>query len=136
MSTSSESDARLVSGSSEIANYPQPRVYVYVKLSFSAAHSVLGEPLHGHNYKLCVGVTGELNNGIIVDFRELKAMIRQEILSELDHTYLNELISNPTAENIANYIWSKLNPILMRYHLKLVELKLWEDEDSWVELRA
>jgi len=61
-------------------------------LVFSAAHFItIGdwcERLHGHNWRVAVEVTGELDeNGIVVDFIALRDKL-QSIVAELDHSLL------------------------------------------------
>lgn len=93
-----------------------------VESQFDSAHNLRGyegpcENLHGHTYKVQVVYTGpELNElGILVDFKRLKAALI-EIVSYLDHRYLNELPEfreqNPTAENIAKAVFQKMRAIL------------------------
>lgn len=107
------------------------------EFTFEAAHKLdwdLGKckHLHGHTYRLHISVKGALNeNGIIIDFRELKQVVNKHIIEELDHNYLNELIKNPTAENIALWIWNKLEG-----ELDLYEIKLWETKASSVIYRG
>ena len=113
-----------------------PIIRVTKQVEFSAAHSVLDEPLHGHNYKLSVTVQGPLNEGgILIDFRELKEILR-EVLKDLDHRNLNDILPNPTAERVALFLWKRLAEILRekREDLRIVSLKLWENDTSWVEL--
>ncbi len=87
-------------------------------LDFAAAHCIPNYPgkcqrLHGHNWKVEVAVQGnKLDNlGMLVDFNELKRRVNT-VLDTLDHHYLNEMEAfhaiNPTAENIACYIYEKL----------------------------
>ena len=103
------------------------------EFSFDAAHKLdwyngKCKNLHGHTYKLIVLVKGDLNeNGIIIDFKELDDIVKKEVMDILDHSYLNEVIKNPTAENICVWIWDKLkNKIIGLY-----EIKLWETADSF-----
>lgn len=61
-------------------------------LVFPAAHFITYggkcEPLHGHNYRTSVVVTGDLDeNHYVFDFVELKR-ITKEIVDELDHKTL------------------------------------------------
>jgi 6-pyruvoyltetrahydropterin/6-carboxytetrahydropterin synthase len=104
---------------------------------FDSAHRLEWEPgkckqLHGHTYRLQVSVEGKLNeNGIIINFTELKDIVKKKILDELDHKYLNELISNPTAENIVLWIWDKL-----KSDFNLYEVKLWETPTCFVLYRG
>ena len=67
-----------------------------VESHFAAAHQLRGyqgrcESLHGHNWRVQIMVkTDVLNNiGIGIDFKVLKDCLR-EILSGLDHAFLNE----------------------------------------------
>ena len=105
--------------------------------TFDAAHQLPWHPgrcrnLHGHTYKLEVSVEGAVGpNGIVCDFAELDAVVRSTILDRLDHTYLNDLMDNPTAELIAADIWKRLEADAPG---ELVHIKLWETPDSAVEL--
>ncbi|WP_298480887.1 6-carboxytetrahydropterin synthase [uncultured Maribacter sp.] len=72
---------------------------------------------HGHNYELVVSVFGSIDQetGFVMDMKVLKNLIKSEIEDVLDHKNLNIEIPefkelNPTAENIAVYIWKKLRP--------------------------
>lgn len=49
--------------------------------------------IHGHSYELFVTITGEPNHdanhphsGMVMDFRELKALVRTQIVDEFDHS--------------------------------------------------
>ena len=70
---------------------------------------------HGHNYELIVSVKGVIHpaTGFVMDMKVLKNLISVEIEERLDHKNLNEEVPefktlNPTAENIAVFIWQKL----------------------------
>lgn len=101
---------------------------------FDAAHKLENyegkcKNLHGHTYKLQVSVNGDINEktGMIIDFLELDKIVEKNVLSILDHSFLNDTIKNPTAENIAVWIWEKLKNII-----NLSEIKLWETPTSFV----
>lgn len=105
--------------------------------SFSAAHHLEGyngecSRPHGHNFKVEVIVWGDgLDQvGMVIDFRKLKRILK-DILSELDHTYLNELPQfkeiNPTSENIARYIYEALSKRLKG----VKKVKIFEKESVW-----
>ena len=106
--------------------------------SFEAAHQLewhagACKNLHGHSYKLEVTVAGELDdNGIVIDFGDLRAVVDREVIDVFDHTYLNDLIANPTAEVIATEIWRRLSDA----DLQLDRIVLWETENSRVEISA
>ena len=85
------------------------------QFAFSASHQLfgLGEDhpcarLHGHNYVVTVHLKAEKldNTGFVKDYRAL-SMVKEYIDNHLDHRHLNDVISgNPTAENIAYYLFS------------------------------
>jgi 6-pyruvoyltetrahydropterin/6-carboxytetrahydropterin synthase len=95
---------------------------ISVESSFSAAHRLKNyqgpcENLHGHNWLVRATVRSEgLNaSGLGIDFKVLKERLR-EILAELDHRDLNAVLDpvniNPSSENIARYIFEKLQSAL------------------------
>jgi 6-pyruvoyltetrahydropterin/6-carboxytetrahydropterin synthase len=65
-----------------------------------------------------------------MDYFDLRK-ITEEVLSSLDHRYLNEIISYPTCENIAMYIKNGVAERLKE--AKLISVRIWEGEDQWVE---
>jgi len=117
------------------------RTRVSRSFTFDAAHDLPWHPgkcrnLHGHTYRLEVSVEGPVGpNGIVIDFADVDEIVRREILARLDHTYLNDLIDNPTAEHIAADIWKWLERLEWG-PVRLVRLALWETPDSSVELWA
>lgn len=111
-------------------------------VDFEAAHCLRDYPgkcsrLHGHNWQVEVTVAGtKLNElGLLIDFRDLKAEV-QKILQQLDHYYLNELPAfqqiNPSAENIAKYLYEELAASEVFAELKLKTIKVWESPRSAV----
>jgi|TARA_B100001059_G_scaffold71525_1_gene68613 6-pyruvoyltetrahydropterin/6-carboxytetrahydropterin synthase len=93
---------------------------------------------HGHNYKLIVKITGEVDSesGYLIDLKVLKNIIRNEVTDKFDHRNLNldvpefkDLI--PTAENIAYVIWHKINNQL-KDNLNL-HITLYETERNFIE---
>jgi 6-pyruvoyltetrahydropterin/6-carboxytetrahydropterin synthase len=95
---------------------------VFKQFTFEAAHRLPNVPpghkcarLHGHSYRVEVHVAGEVgaSTGWVCDFADIKAAARP-VLDRLDHYYLNEIqgLENPTAENIARWIWRELKPRL------------------------
>jgi 6-pyruvoyltetrahydropterin/6-carboxytetrahydropterin synthase len=85
--------------------------------------------MHGHNYKLIVTIEGEIkSNGMILDFKKIKEIVEEKILEKLDHTHLNNLIENPSAENIVVWIWENL-----KNSLPLKRLTLYETDDYFCQ---
>ncbi len=109
---------------------------------FDSAHNLVKykgkcENLHGHTYRLKVTVTGnpDPDSGMIVDFTDIKRIVREKVIDRLDHAYLNDLIPQSTAENIVRWIWNELEKPLAGPNSRLTELTLWETESSSVTLR-
>ncbi len=109
-----------------------------VKSEFSSAHRLRGyqgkcESLHGHNWRVEVVVSGKTldNLGMVYDFKELKERLNN-ILKDLDHSYLNDLAyfkkKNPTSENIAKYIFDRFNS--SRQKFKLEKVIVFESDSS------
>jgi len=116
-----------------------------VRRQFDAAHHLEGYPgrcarLHGHTWLVEVTAAGdELDeHGMLIDFHELQRLV-EETVKDLDHQDLNALApfrhpgreTNPTAENIARYIYRRLKTHLQQNGLKLMKVKVWESPDAW-----
>lgn len=106
---------------------------------FQAAHVLPGHPgkcknLHGHSYRLIVSVDRPIDpgTGMAIDFGDLKAIVKREVVDVLDHRYVNDLIDNPTAEVMAEWTWRKLAPALPG----LAEVELWETRRCAVVYRG
>lgn len=107
---------------------------------FDAAHQLRGyrgkcENIHGHNWKVEIEVVGEKLNeiGIAIDFKELR-QITDEVISRLDHTFLNEISPfeqiNPSSENIAQWIYRSLKEKLQDKPVRLYSVTVWESEHA------
>jgi 6-pyruvoyltetrahydropterin/6-carboxytetrahydropterin synthase len=112
------------------------RTTVTRAFTFEAAHQLPWHPgacrnLHGHGYRLEVTVAGPVNDdGIVIDFADVGAVVRREVVDRYDHTYLNDLLDNPTAELIAHDAWKRLEAA----GLAVERLRLWETDDCCVEV--
>ena len=113
-----------------------------VKKEFSSAHVLHGHPgdckrMHGHNWTVEAKVEGDNINkiGMVIDFKDIKNILA-DIISRLDHRYLNDLEpfidNNPTAENISKYIYKELSKNINTDNIKVSEIKLWETNNSAV----
>lgn len=71
--------------------------------------------LHGHSYRIEIRLRGPLREpeGWVRDFADITAAF-EPLRRELDHRCLNEIagLENPTAENLAVWIYRKLRPAL------------------------
>ncbi len=79
------------------------------------------------------------DTGFVIDLKALSRTMREEVISKVDHTYLNEDVEFlkgklPTTENFAIGIWKILEPVLMeKYGVKLYRIKLTETANHFVE---
>ena len=71
---------------------------------------------HGHNYTLEVTVAGEIDptTGFVVDLKQLKDLLDDEVIRVYDHRHLNLEVPEfksaiPTSENIAIAVWRRLD---------------------------
>lgn len=92
------------------------------EFGFESAHRLPRVPeghkcarLHGHSFRCEVAVRGEVNpvTGWFVDYADIAAAF-EPIRVRLDHYYLNEIegLENATSENLAGWIWTRLQPNL------------------------
>lgn len=96
------------------------------------------ENFHGHNYELIVKILGDIDpkTGMVMDLSDLKKIIKTEVEDLLDHKNLNLDIpyfkdTIPTTENLAIFIWNKLNSaIKLDCELSIV---LYETPRNYVE---
>ena len=115
------------------------RMRLDVEFHFAAAHRLPRYQgpclrMHGHNYRFFVGLEGEVDpaTGMIADFGEIKQVVNETVLARADHQTLNDFLENPTAENIARWLWETLAPHLAG----LAEVRLFEIPDSCVTYRG
>ena len=96
---------------------------------------------HGHNYVVEVTVGGALDEGtgMVVNLKEVDAVLRREFIDAVDHRHLNRDVAFlrgviPTAENVALAAFRQLEP-----HLKparLLKVRLVETENNAAEVSA
>jgi 6-pyruvoyltetrahydropterin/6-carboxytetrahydropterin synthase len=97
-------------------------VEIFKEFCFEAAHQLPNVPpghkcarLHGHSFRVTVYVRGEVDadSGWVMDFADIAAAF-EPLRAQLDHRFLNEVegLSNPTSENLARWIWARLDPTL------------------------
>ena len=107
--------------------------------SFEAAHLLPNvakghrcRRLHGHSYRVELLLEGPVDpaTGFVADFFAIEAAFKP-LLERLDHRYLNDVegLENPTAENIAIWIWERVKTAL----LQLASVIVFETQDCWAE---
>ena len=95
---------------------------------------------HGHSYKLQVTVKGVLDTiGMVLDFKELKSIVKACVITPLDHKDLNEELDfNTTAENMVKWIYDVLDEQVKIYtkdRVRVEKVRLWETSSSHATYR-
>ena len=132
-------------------------VFVTRRVSFSAAHryhnptwneeknrQVFGPCNHryghGHNYELEATVVGDVDpeTGMVMNLRDLDAVLKEVVVARLDHRHLNEELPEwkeniPTTENLAVDLWRRLAPRLERPNAQLFRVRLYESATLFAE---
>ena len=104
---------------------------------FDSAHNLSSyngkcEKLHGHTWTVHVTVEADVGpGGIAFDFIRLRKTVDEKVISLLDHSYLNDIIPEPSAENIALWAWDRLKEAVPLY-----EVKVFETPTSFVAYRG
>ncbi len=134
------------------------------RFTFDAAHRILGHPgkcayLHGHTYHLEVTVTAARLDalGMVMDFDDLRALVRKIVLDRWDHATLLtaedplapaissvqaeapekvvRLKNNPTAEVLTREAWEAISRALPA-GVRLLRVKVEETPACSSELTA
>jgi len=141
------------------------------KLEFDAGHRIPDHNsqcrnLHGHRYVLEITLTaqvvdhdGQADNGMIMDFSDVKNLARENLVDVWDHAFLvyekDEKVKDfldslpnhktvvlnrvPTVENLAKIAFDILKPVYSdRYStgLSLTKIKLFETPNCWAEING
>lgn len=95
---------------------------------------------HGHNYKLFVTVKGTPDpvTGMVMDLKDLKKIINEEVIDDLDHRNLDMDVPwmdgrISSAENIAIAIWERLSDKVKGHGAELHQVRLWETENNVID---
>lgn len=125
-----------------------PKVYVTKEFNFEAAHHLINYDgacanVHGHSYKLQVTISGNINledqkyasDCMVMDFKDLKKLVNSYIIDSHDHSDLNDLYDNPTAEVMVVTMFNNLSKVLPK-DVCLESMKLWETATSYAEYRG
>ncbi len=96
---------------------------------------------HGHNYAFEVTVRGVVSKptGMVMDLNRLMVILREEIVSVVDHKHLNLDVPflagvNPTAENVAVAFWQRIEPHLKGFEgCRLHRVRVCESRNNFVD---
>jgi 6-pyruvoyltetrahydropterin/6-carboxytetrahydropterin synthase len=106
---------------------------VMVEATFDAAHCLRDYEgpcarIHGHTYRVQVVLRGDVlsNTGMLVDFRDVRSRLHS-IVAAFDHQLMNDVppfdALNPTAENLARYIYDAMKADLKQ---AVARVTVWE----------
>ena len=144
---------------------------ITTRLEFDAGHRIPNHKsqcrnLHGHRYSLEITLSGDIiaaetasENGMVMDFSDVKAIARKSVVDVWDHAFLvykndlevlnflNTLANHktvifptvPTAENMAAEAFKILKAQyqdIYGNHLKLERVRLYETPNSWADALA
>lgn len=135
------------------------------EFEFDAAHRLMHyegacHNIHGHTWKVEFGFTGLINNksGMLIDFSELKHVLQEYLVSQVDHAILLnkdddtllefcnefgfkvfEVDGDPTCENLVEAFvvivtWLCMSTPLLK-NIKPVAIRLWESKTSSIGRR-
>ena len=140
------------------------KIRVTKEFSFEMAHALWNydgpcRNVHGHSYRLLVTLTGtpvdragDPKNGMVIDFTDLKNIVRKEIVNVFDHSVVvsrqfdkektemfTKMFGNavlvdyqPTCENLVSDFAERISPCLP-HGINLYSLKLYETATSFAE---
>ncbi|MBA3582575.1 MAG: 6-carboxytetrahydropterin synthase QueD [Gammaproteobacteria bacterium] len=119
-----------------------PLYTLKILTDFASAHTLRGYPgacarMHGHNWKVEVEVQAQQLDelGIAIDFKTIRRETNA-ICDRLDHHYLNDIEPfteiNPTAENIAAYLFNAIATVINNERVRVSAVTLWETDRACV----
>lgn len=141
-----------------------PKIRVTKRFNFEMAHALLAyngvcKNVHGHTYELEVTLIGEPKNdpghpedGMVMDFGQLKSIVKSKIIQFFDHALVINSITpapqkealaltterltvldfQPTSENLVTYFAGILQQALP-LNVSLFSLRLYETKTSFAE---
>ena len=115
------------------------------RYSFCSAHWLPHVPeehkchrIHGHNYEVEITIQafGGFENGFVVDFWDLDAVV-QPIIELVDHRTLNDVVglTNPTAEVIAHWFIDRVDDELAGSQIICTKIVVHETNDSFATVQ-
>ncbi|WP_454721205.1 MULTISPECIES: 6-carboxytetrahydropterin synthase QueD [Cupriavidus] len=147
------------------------QVSITRRLEFDSGHRIPNHGgqcrnIHGHRYRLDLTLSGEVlrsagasDEGMILDFGDIKALANQHLVDKWDHAFLIHrgdtallnflqsmeghktvvLDAIPTVENLAQIAFDILAPVFkdcFGHQLQLTRLVLFETPNCWAEVSA
>ncbi len=108
--------------------------------------------IHGHSYKMIIGLEGEVaESGMVMDYYDVKKIV-EPVIEKLDHAFMvykedKEIISflekmkskmvvvefQSTVENICSYLLNEIKKISLPENIEKVTLRIYETADDYAE---
>ena len=134
-----------------------------------AGHEGMCKNLHGHTYRMQVEVARKSNDlikedkatsSMVIDFKDLKKIVKEEIVEALDHAFMYwtnspdklehkiadllkeegrkvvEVDFRPTAEAMSFYFLNILKQRFKELNIKIISVKVWETPTSYAEAKG
>ena len=107
------------------------KIRITKKFRFEAAHALYGydgkcKNIHGHNYKLFVTIIGEpirsqadVKFGMVMDFDDLKKIVKSEIINEFDHSVIFN--KNSPHKELADDLIKKGHKVILANYQPTIE---------------
>lgn len=121
-------------------------VNVTKEMVFDSCHNLLDYEgacanLHGHTYKIQVTFSGTCDEkGFVLDFKDVKRIMKELVVDRADHSYLNDLFDfNTTAENMVIFYYDLIELALKSLYngrVKIESVRLWETPTSFAEYKG
>jgi len=91
--------------------------------------------IHGHSFKLEIEISKcpssyKNYSSFIMDFGDLKKIVNECIIEQLDHKFLNDMFEIPTCETLVLWIQKKL---FLIFQEGLERIRLYETSNSYAE---
>lgn len=117
------------------------KIVIGKRMVFEAAHYLPAHKgkcknLHGHSFTVEVNISttpDQLQDGMVMDYADLKILMQERIIDKYDHQYLNDIYdcpAYPTSELLGMSIFNDLKNALP-IHIKLESILLKETENSF-----
>lgn len=83
---------------------------------------MLFEPVHEHEFHVVVGIRAPVNEeGFVCDYRAVKRTFKKVIADELTGKNLDDYFEYATSENLAAWVWTRLEKFYPLYSIEVRE---------------
>ena len=113
------------------------KIFTFDSAHFLPHHEGKCRNTHGHTFTLEIELNGReikqegSETGMIMDFGVLKKIVEMKVVNTLDHHCINDVLENPTAENLVIWIRDQLR---IQFP-SLIRVRVYETRNSYAEWR-